>query len=489
MLEQKQERAAALPREAEKKAIKALQKELAALQQPLRAAGVPVLLVFEGWSAAGKGSMIAKVISEMDPRGYQVYSAAEPTDEEARRPLLWPFWRDLPPRGEAAVLDRSWYGRVLEQMEAEHGRAGALLESVNIFERQLGDDGYLILKFFLHISQGEQKKRLEKLSGDPATAWRVTDRDWRRNRDYRRHLEAADLLLEATDTPHAPWHVIWNEEKGTGTLEVLTIIRDALAAAVREGAPRPVPAAGRRFPLREVPPLSAVDLSPKVSDEDYHRELKKEKKKLQRLHSALYREKVPVVIGFEGWDAAGKGGAIRRLSWALDPRGFDVVPIAAPTPDALARHYLWRFWRELPKNGHVVLFDRTWYGRVMVERIEGLTSEVRWRQAYDEINAFEKELSDWGAVVLKFWLQIDPDEQLRRFTARQETPEKQYKITDEDWRNRVKWDRYAAALDEMLQKTSTEYAPWVIVESNDKKYARLKVLKTVRKALERRLED
>ena len=183
MLEQKQERAAALPREAEKKAIKALQKELAALQQPLRAAGVPVLLVFEGWSAAGKGSMIAKVISEMDPRGYQVYSAAEPTDEEARRPLLWPFWRDLPPRGEAAVLDRSWYGRVLEQMEAEHGRAGALLESVNIFERQLGDDGYLILKFFLHISQAEQKKRLEKLSGDPATAWRVTDRDWRRNRD------------------------------------------------------------------------------------------------------------------------------------------------------------------------------------------------------------------------------------------------------------------------------------------------------------------
>ena len=270
---------------------------------------------------------------------------------------------------------------------------------------------------------------------------------------------------------------------------MLTIIRDALAAAVREGAPRPVPAAVRRFPLREVPPLSAVDLSPKVSDEDYHRELKKEKKKLQRLHSALYREKVPVVIGFEGWDAAGKGGAIRRLSWALDPRGFDVVPIAAPTPDALARHYLWRFWRELPKDGHVVLFDRTWYGRVMVERIEGLTSEVRWRQAYDEINAFEKELSDWGAVVLKFWLQIDPDEQLRRFTARQETPEKQYKITDEDWRNREKWERYEAAVDEMLQKTSTEYAPWVIVESNDKKYARLKVLKTVRKALERRLED
>jgi polyphosphate kinase 2 (PPK2 family) len=262
MLEQKQERAAALPREAEKKAIKALQKELAALQQPLRAAGVPVLLVFEGWSAAGKGSMIAKVISEMDPRGYQVYSAAEPTDEEARRPLLWPFWRDLPPRGEAAVLDRSWYGRVLEQMEAEHGRAGALLESVNIFERQLGDDGYLILKFFLHISQGEQKKRLEKLSGDPATAWRVTDRDWRRNRDYRRHLEAADLLLEATDTPHAPWHVIWNEEKGAGTLSADPHPDRPGPAAVRRG---PAAVSCRRPALPcGVPPLAAVDLSPSV---------------------------------------------------------------------------------------------------------------------------------------------------------------------------------------------------------------------------------
>ena len=216
--------------------------------------------------------------------------------------------------------------------------------------------------------------------------------------------------------------------------------------------------------------------------------MKKERKKLQQLHSRLYREKIPVIIAFEGWDAAGKGGAIRRLSRALDPRGFDVIPIAAPSPEALARHYLWRFWKEIPKDGHMAIFDRTWYGRVMVERVEGLTPAERWRMAYREINEFERSLHDWGAVILKFWLQIDPDTQLKRFTDRQNTPEKRYKITEEDWRNRSKWAEYEDAVNEMLQHTSTEYAPWVIVEGNNKKYARLKVLRTVRKHLEARLK-
>lgn len=478
----------------EKKAVKqeskAIQKELAALQQPLREAGVPVLLVFEGWSAAGKGSVIAKTIAELDPRGYQVWSYADPADEEKRRPLLWPFWRGLPPRGEIAVLERSWYSQALARMEEEPATASRLIEEINTFERQLCDDGYLILKCFLNISQGEQRRRLERLSGDDDTAWRVTDRDWRRNRDFPRRAETMDLLLSATDTAHAPWQVVWNEEKGPGVLSVLRSVRDAVASAIRQGAPRPCGQERREpWPLLSMPRLSEVDLTPSVTDEDYETALKKEKKKLQRLHSRLYREKVPVVIGFEGWDAAGKGGAIRRLSWALDPRGFDVVPIAAPTPDELARHYLWRFWKQLPKDGHIALFDRTWYGRVMVERIEGFTPETRWSMAYDEINEFEKSLHNWGAVMLKFWLQIDQEEQLRRFRERQDTPEKQYKITEEDWRNRKKWPEYEVAVDEMLQRTSTAYAPWIIVEGNDKKYARLKVLRTVRKALEGRLGE
>ena len=471
-----------------KRERKELERALEALQQPIKEAGIPVLLVFEGWSASGKGSVIARTIARLDPRNYQVFAYGPATDEEKRRPLLWPFWKGLPAKGQLAVLERSWLGRVLERMEEAPEETGALVEELNIFERQLCDDGYLLLKFFLHIGQAEQRRRLEELAGDDDTAWRVTDRDWRQNRDYVRRKEKLDLLLQATSTPHAPWHVVWNEEKGSGVLEVLRTVKEALEDALARGVPRPAPAERAPWPLLDMPRLDQVDLSPKVSEDDYDAALKKEKKRLAKLHSRLYREKVPVVIGFEGWDAAGKGGAIRRLSWALDPRGFDVVPIAAPTKDELDRHYLWRFWRQLPKDGHIVLFDRTWYGRVMVERLEGFTPEARWSMAYDEINEFERSLTRWGAVVLKFWLHIDPDEQLRRFHDRENTPEKRYKITDEDWRNREKWPAYETAVDEMLQRTSTEYAPWVVVEGNDKKYARLKVLRTVRKALEARLD-
>ncbi len=471
-----------------KRERKELERALEALQQPIKEAGIPVLLVFEGWSASGKGSVIARTIARLDPRNYQVFAYGPATDEEKRRPLLWPFWKGLPAKGQLAVLERRWLGRVLERMEEAPEETGALVEELNIFERQLCDDGYLLLKFFLHIGQAEQRRRLEELAGDDDTAWRVTDRDWRQNRDYVRRKEKLDLLLQATSTPHAPWHVVWNEEKGSGVLDVLRTVKEALADALVRGVPRPAPAERAPWPLLDMPRLDQVDLSPKVSEDDYDAALKKEKKRLAKLHSRLYREKVPVVIGFEGWDAAGKGGAIRRLSWALDPRGFDVVPIAAPTKDELDRHYLWRFWRQLPKDGHIVLFDRTWYGRVMVERVEGFAPEERWRMAYDEINEFERSLARWGAVVLKFWLHIDQDEQLRRFRDRENTPEKRYKITAEDWRNREKWPAYQTAVDEMLQRTSTRSAPWIVVEGNDKKYARLKVLRAVREALEERLE-
>ena len=471
-----------------KRERKELERALEALQQPIKEAGIPVLLVFEGWSASGKGSVIARTIARLDPRNYQVFAYGPATDEEKRRPLLWPFWKGLPAKGQLAVLERSWLGRALERMEEAPEETGALVEELNIFERQLCDDGYLLLKFFLHIGQAEQRRRLEELAGDDDTAWRVTDRDWRQNRDYVRRKEKLDLLLQAASTPHAPWHVVWNEEKGSGVLEVLRTVKEALADALVRGVPRPAPAERAPWPLLDMPRLDQVDLSPRLSDADYDDALKKEKKRLAKLHSRLYREKVPVVIGFEGWDAAGKGGAIRRLSWALDPRGFDVVPIAAPTKDELDRHYLWRFWRQLPKDGHIVLFDRTWYGRVMVERVEGFAPEERWRMAYDEINEFERSLARWGAVVLKFWLHIDQDEQLRRFRDRENTPEKRYKITAEDWRNREKWPAYQTAVDEMLQRTSTRSAPWIVVEGNDKKYARLKVLRAVREALEERLE-
>lgn len=468
-------------KETAKDIIKGLQRELAALQQSLRNAKIPVIVLFEGLDASGKGSLIAKTIANLDPRGYRVHSTDVPTSEDMRRPVLWPFWCDLPLQGEMSLLDRSWYNRIIRLGQDD-------VEMINTFERQLCDDGYLVLKFFLNIGKKEQRKRLQKLADNPATSWRVTREDWQHYLDYRQRADTWADLLTQTNPSYAPWHVIWNEEKYDGTIEVLTTIRDAIQTAIAQGAPTGHHAPLESFPLLPMAPLDDVDLSCTVTPEAYRIALKAEKAKIQELHSQLYRKKIPVVLCFEGWDAAGKGGAIRRLSSAMDPRGFDVIPVAAPSKEELARHYLWRFWKNVPKDGHIAIFDRTWYGRVMVERLEGFTPASRWERAYQEMNEFEAELTQWGAVVLKFWVHIDKDEQLKRFTNRQETPEKRYKITEEDWRNREKWDAYRMAVDEMLAKTSTENAPWIVVEGNDKLYARLKVLRTVRQALEVRLQ-
>ncbi|MGL4791166.1 MAG: phosphate--AMP phosphotransferase, partial [Anaerotignaceae bacterium] len=346
--------------------------------------------------------------------------------------------------------------------------------------------GHVVLKFFLNIDKDTQKKRLDDLASEKETSWRVTSDDWRQNAQYNTIKQAREDLMEITNKNNAPWHIIWNEDKNSGTCIILRTICEHLEKVLEEGVPKSKENKSK-FPIIEMPKLADIDMNIPKNDGDYEKLLKKEREKLQKLHSIIYREKIPVVICFEGWDAAGKGGAIRRLSWALDPRGFKVNSIAAPTAEELAHHYLWRFWTKVPKDGHVSVFDRSWYGRVMVEKIEGFTSPDRCEMAYDEINEFEQELSKWGAVIMKFWVNIDSETQLERFTLRQETPEKQHKITDEDWRNRSKWTEYESAVDEMIKRTSTYYAPWVIIEGNDKKFARLKVLKTVRKELERRL--
>ena len=290
-----------------------------------------------------------------------------------------------------------------------------------------------------------------------------------------------------TNLANAPWYMIDAKERKWAELQILDIINQGIETALlNQGHATPI--LQNTFALKKIPKLSEVSLDKKLTDEEYKEELDKLQKKLGRLHNELYQKKIPVIIGYEGWDAAGKGGNIKRITEALDARGYVVNPIASPEPHEKARHFLWRFWTRLPKSGHVAIFDRTWYGRVMVERLEGFCSENDWQRAYNEINEFEKELHDWGAIVIKFWVQIDKDTQLERFTLRQNTPEKRWKITDEDWRNRDKWDDYETAVDEMLEKTNTSFAPWHILESNDKKYARIKALKIVIKAIEDKLE-
>jgi polyphosphate:AMP phosphotransferase len=470
--------------------IKTLREKLIAQEMLLREKGLPVIVLVEGWAAAGKGSLINELISEIDPRFYNVVSPVVLPEKEERYPYLHQYASAIPENGKIMFYDSGWMeGAVRKFLRRDITKAEykQRIRAVNEFERQLRDGGYLILKLFLHISQEEQGKRLSSLKESYETEWRVTDEDIWQHREYKAFAETYDEFMEKTDGCIA-WHVLDGEQKKSSVRDAMELLVALIDKGLEKGRYVGKPFA-EDFPLKKMEKLSDVDLSPVIEEDAYKDELKTLQKRLAELHNTIYRKKIPVVLCYEGWDAAGKGGNIRRVARPLDPRGFDVIPIASPEPHELNRQYLWRFWTRLPRSGHVCIFDRTWYGRVMVERIEGFCKEDDWKRAYQEINEFERQLTDWGAVVLKFWIQIDQDTQLARFNDRQATPEKQWKLTEEDWRNREKWPLYEEAVDEMLQKTSTENAPWFIIESNDKKYARIKTLKIIVKALEKACEQ
>ena len=466
--------------------IKELRTRLIAAQQLLREKKLPVLVLIEGWAAAGKGSLIKEIISEIDPRFYNVVSPAVIPESDSRYPFLYPYASAIPENGKLIFLDSGWMENVVRKqlrLEISREEYKRRVRAVNEFERQLRDGGYLVLKIFLHIDKREQFERLESLTESADTEWRVTRDDLWQHREYKQFLKAYDEFMEKTgDT--VKWHILDGTRKKVAVRDAMKLLVSKIDKALEKGRYVGEPFE-EDFPLLKMPKLSEVDLSPAIEEVEYKKELKKLQKRLGELHNVIYRKKIPVILCYEGWDAAGKGGNIRRVAYPLDPRGFDVHPIASPEPHELNRQYLWRFWTRLPRTGHICIFDRTWYGRVMVERLEGFCSEKDWKRAYNEINEFERQLTDWGAVLLKFWIHIDQDTQLARFTERQNTPEKQWKITEEDWRNREKWPQYEAAVDEMLQKTSTENAPWFIIESNDKLYARIKALRIIVDALEK----
>ena len=480
------------PGEEELKArLKAAREKLAGQQTLIKEHKLPVLVLVEGWGTAGKGSVIGQMIRNIDPRFFKVAPMDQPTEEEKRKPFLCRYFTKIPEAGKFMFLDSGWMDEVTRNRvhgEMDQKTYEQRIDSIRRFERQLTDNGYLVMKFFCHISEKEQKKRIEDLVEEIDTRWRVSENDKWQNKHYEKCLEVFDRYMEDTNNPSAPWYVIDAKSKKWAELQALEILTQGIEIALQNQS-LAVPLLQNVFPLEKVPKLAEIPLENKsLSDEEYKEELARLQNHLKELHNRLYRKKVPVVIVYEGWDAAGKGGNIKRITEALDPRGFEVQPIASPEPHGKARHYLWRFWMRLPKTGHIAIFDRSWYGRVMVERLEGFCSENDWKRAYNERNEFEKELHDWGAVIIKFWVQIDKDTQLARFTDRQNTPEKQWKITDEDWRNREKWDEYEVAVNEMIQKTSTTFAPWHILESVDKKYARIKALKIVIEELEKVLK-
>ncbi len=449
----------------------------------------PVLIVIGGVEGAGKGETVNLLSEWMDPRHLHVHAFPDASDEERERPHMWRFWRALPPKGKIGILFGAWHTQpivdrvmgVTNDAELEQRIA-----DVQRFERMLADEGTLILKFWFHITEKQQRARFKELASDPRTAWRVTDRERSFAKLYPRFARVAERFTRATSTAEAPWIVVASEDERYRNLTVGTTLLKAMRARLDEKSLTVPPA--RTPPL--VPPIDKVNmirslkLDQAMTREVYERELDRWQGRLALLSRDKRFRRTSVVSVFEGNDAAGKGGAIRRITAALDARSYHGVAIAAPTEEERAQPYLWRFWRHIPRHGRVLIFDRSWYGRVLVERVEGFCKEADWMRAYPEINDFERQLVDHNVAVVKFWLAIDEKTQLERFENRQHTAFKRFKITDEDWRNRKKWDAYETAVCDMIDRTSTQFAPWTLVEANNKYFARVKVLKTLVKAIE-----
>lgn len=457
---------------------------------------VPVVVLISGEDGAGKGETISVLYEWMDPRYLSTLAFTEPTDEERERPFMWRYWRALPPKGRVGIFAGSWYSDPIRQRisgDLSQMALDARAEQINRFEAMLVNEGALVLKFWIHLTKDAQRERFEALQSDPLTAWRVTPWSWERLKTYDKLHKVSSHLLRLTNTAWAPWTIVEGVDDRYRSLKVGQVIQAALATKLAATQP-----AVKKASATEVAPmvrvdtdgrtvLSELDLTLALADKAYKAELSLLQGRLSELARDPRFKTRSLVIAFEGADAAGKGGAIRRITAALDARQFQVIPVAAPTEEERAQPHLWRFWRNLPRHNHMAIFDRTWYGRVLVERVEGFCSPVDWQRAYSEINDFEHELVESGVIVVKFWLQVSQEEQLRRFKEREQIAFKRFKITEEDWRNRKKWDAYQHAICDMVERTSTGEVPWTLVESNDKNYARVKILRTVCERMEEAL--
>jgi len=470
-------------KEAYRKAVGPLRSALLEVQKDLAASNVAAVVLVGGVEGAGKAETINRLLEWVDARGVEIHALSDPTDEERERPTMWRFWRRLPPKGRMGIFLGSWYTAPI--VERTFGRIGdggfhRRLDAISEFEKMLDQEGVALVKVWLHISKDLMRRRLRDLEKDAEQRWRVTPRDWKFFGKYDRFRSVSEQALLHTSTGWAPWHIVEATDGRYRDLKVGEILLEGLKEKLRRQSEAPPP---ERHPYLAKPPevnvLRALDLGKKVEEKRYEKALVRKQAELSYLTRRLYQEKRSLILVFEGPDAAGKGGAIRRLTAAMDMRNARHISIAAPTEEERAHPYLWRFWRHLPRLGRVTIFDRSWYGRVLVERVEGFCTKAEWQRAYAEINAFEEDLARFGYVLLKFWLAISAKEQLRRFKERQETPYKQYKITQEDWRNRAKWDAYEAAALDTFERTGTSKAPWVLVEAEDKNYARLKVMEEV----------
>lgn len=478
-----------LDKEAYTPKVQELRTQLVEMQLAMRNVDFPVIVVVDGDDRPGIDEVINVLNNWLDPRFVHTVAFGRSSDEERERPPFWRYWRALPPRGRIGVLYGEWAHSLINDLvrrKIRASKAAMRAEQIRHFEKALTDDGAVILKFWLHLGGPDGKRRLSKATRRALKQWSPRDLDRKLSKNYARTIALVEEVLETTSTSESPWHPIESRCARYRNVAVAQTLLNAVHERLGRQAPAaPPPPETPAAPDVPAAPtiLDTIDLSPRMEPERYADAFARSQKRIHKLACKANRKGVSAVLAFEGWDAAGKGGVIRRLAQGMSAQMYSIIPIAAPTEDEQAYHYLWRFWRHLPRAGRVAIFDRSWYGRVLVERVEKFAAEHEWRRAYDEINDFERQLTDHGIIVCKFWLHIDRDEQLRRFEEREGTPFKRYKITPEDWRNRDRWHEYEAAVNEMIERTSTAHSPWHIIASNDKRSARVEVLDRVASAL------
>ncbi|WP_431065916.1 polyphosphate:AMP phosphotransferase [Methylotuvimicrobium sp.] len=472
--------------------IPELRTQLLLLQQELGACDFPVIILISGVGGGGKGQVINLLNEWLDARYMETFAFDEPSDEEKERPKYWRYWRSLPPKGRIGIYVGSWYSDPISHRvygDIDDSQLSVELKHINEMEQLLIDDGALIIKCWLHLKKETQKKRLKELEKDPETSWQVTERDKKHLKLYDEFVEIAENVLTTTSTGISPWLVVEGTDIRYSSLTVGQHVLHRIRQHIDSRNGKSENINGISFVnINQQSLLDTLDLSLELDKKDYSDQLLHYQGKLNKLVRMAREQKRSTILVFEGWDAGGKGGAIRRITSAIDARSYRVIQTAAPTDEEAAHHYLWRFWRHIPRAGKVTIYDRSWYGRVLVERVEGFATDKEWMRSYSEIVNFEEALIEHGILLLKFWLHIDKDEQLKRFKAREQISYKKHKITEDDYRNREKWDDYKIAVNEMIARTSTRAAPWLMVEANDKRYARIKILKTVCEKLEAILE-
>ncbi len=471
---------------------------------------IPILITIAGLDGTGRGEIVNSLSTWFDAKKMRNHTFWNPTDEARNRPEAWRYWMNLPKAGEIGIFLGGWYSepiRLAATKEISEAELYKILSERTEMERILSNDDYVIIKFWLHVDEKEHQKRQSKRVKEKGS-YHFTPYDEKSESDYSSLVETVAKAIPMTDREYAPWCIIDAFDKNFRNIAVARALIESMEHAiakkleVQNGQNTSKNQDDEKDKSKEniieeqispeqkddyITILDRVDLTKSLSKQDYKAQLEELENDIFKLTYQAYHEGISSTIIFEGGDASGKGGAIRRLGSAIDARITRIIPISSPTDEELSRHYLWRFWRHVPMAGYVTMYDRSWYGRVLVERVEGYAKPEEWKRAYSEINDFESQLVDNKNILIKFWLHVSSEEQLARFKSREETPWKRYKITDDDWRNREKMPKYKIAADEMFMRTDTVKAPWHIISAESKLYARIEVMKIYREALRKAL--